>query len=88
MEPIVIISILGGGILLLLLAGAKAKPLKFAGKLLIQITAGAFCLFLLNAAGAAMNLHIPINLATSAISGILGLPGIAALLVIKTVILA
>ncbi|MFY4777405.1 pro-sigmaK processing inhibitor BofA family protein [Metabacillus sp. RGM 3146] len=88
MEPMIVISIIGGAIVLLLLIGAKVKPVNWIGKLLVKVVIGAFCLFLLNAAGASLGVHIPINLTTSAISGILGIPGIAALLVIKNVILA
>ncbi|MTH55735.1 pro-sigmaK processing inhibitor BofA [Bacillus mangrovi] len=87
MNPVFVFAAAGGAILLLLLNGAAAKPVRWIGKLAVKMTAGAFMLFILNAAGAGIGVHIPINAGTSAVSGLLGLPGIAALYVIKTYIL-
>ncbi|MDF0729002.1 pro-sigmaK processing inhibitor BofA family protein [Cytobacillus sp. S13-E01] len=88
MEPLVVISILGGMILLLLFIGAPIKPVRFIGQGLVKIMIGALLLFFLNAFGTTMGLNIPINLVTSTISGFLGIPGLAALIVIETFILA
>ena len=87
MEPIVVISILGGLILLVLFMGAPMKPVRFIGQGLIKIMIGALLLFFLNAFGTTLGLNIPINLVTSSISGFLGIPGIAALVIIDTFIL-
>lgn len=87
MEPLVVISILGGMILLLLFIGAPIKPVRFIGQGLVKIMIGALLLFFLNAFGTTMGLNIPINLVTSTISGFLGIPGLAALIVIETFIL-
>ncbi|PLR89852.1 pro-sigmaK processing inhibitor BofA family protein [Bacillus sp. T33-2] len=87
MEPIVVIAILGGSILLLLLLGAPVKPLRFAGQGIIKLLIGALFLFFLNAFGNSSGIHVPINIATSAVSGFLGIPGLVALVAIQTWIL-
>ncbi|MBD1383478.1 pro-sigmaK processing inhibitor BofA family protein [Metabacillus arenae] len=86
MEPVVIFSIVGAAILLLLFVGAPVKPLQWIGRLFIKVIVGAILLFLLNAFGTNLGLHIPINLVTSTITGLLGIPGLAALVIIKHVI--
>lgn len=87
MEPIMIISILGGLIVLLLFSGAPFKPLRFIGQSAVKLLIGALFLFFLNAAGNRFGIHVPINFATSAVSGFLGIPGLAALVAIQTWIL-
>lgn len=87
MEPIAFISILGGIILLLLFVGAPIKSLRFVGQGVVKLLIGALFLFFLNAFGAQFDIHIPINLGTSAISGFLGIPGVFALVAIQTWIL-
>ncbi|MGD6819152.1 pro-sigmaK processing inhibitor BofA family protein [Metabacillus sp. 84] len=87
MNPIIVLSAAGGAILLLLMNGSISKPFKWIGKLAVKIVAGALLLFALNALGSGIGFHIPINAGTSAVSGLLGLPGIAAMFVIKTYIL-
>lgn len=87
MEPTIILSVLGGIIVILLLVGAPMKPIRFIGQGLIKIMIGALLLFFLNAFGTSFNLHVPINLVTSSVSGFLGLPGLLALVVIQKYIL-
>jgi inhibitor of the pro-sigma K processing machinery len=82
-----IISILGGLIVLLLFSGAPFKPLRFIGQSAVKLLIGALFLFFLNAAGNRFGIHVPINFATSAVSGFLGIPGLAALVAIQTYIL-
>ncbi|MFT4417112.1 pro-sigmaK processing inhibitor BofA family protein [Fredinandcohnia humi] len=86
MEPVVVISILGGLIVLVLLMGAPLKPIRIVGQVFVKVLIGALFLFFLNAFGASFDLHLPINLVTSAISGLLGLPGLAALVLIDLLI--
>ncbi|WP_210367909.1 pro-sigmaK processing inhibitor BofA family protein [Bacillus sp. REN3] len=83
MDPIVVISVLAGLILLLLIIGAPTKPLRFAGQTAVKILIGAIFLFFLNAFGTSLGIYVPINVATAAVSGLLGLPGVAALVVIQ-----
>jgi inhibitor of the pro-sigma K processing machinery len=83
LEPIIVISILGGLILILLFSGAPFKPARFFGQAAIKLVIGALFLFFLNAAGNHYGIHVPINFATSAISGFLGIPGLFALVAIQ-----
>lgn len=84
MEPIVVISVLGGLILILLFSGAPLKPVRFVGQAAIKLLIGALFLFFLNAAGSRFGIHVPINFATSTVSGFLGIPGLCALVAIET----
>ncbi|MGG3892191.1 pro-sigmaK processing inhibitor BofA family protein [Metabacillus fastidiosus] len=88
MDPILVFSVLGGLVLVLLLVGAPMKPIRWIGQVFIRIIVGALLLFLINVFGASFDLHIPINFITSSISGILGLPGLAALVIIKMMIVS
>ncbi|CAG9623554.1 pro-sigmaK processing inhibitor BofA family protein [Sutcliffiella rhizosphaerae] len=83
MEPLWVIGLIGGLILLVLMVGTPLKPLRFAGHTLIKIMIGALFLFFLNAFGNSYGIHVPINFVTSAVSGILGVPGVAALVIIQ-----
>lgn len=83
MEPIWVVGIILVTIFLLLVFGSTLKPLKLVGQGIIKILIGAFLLFFLNALGSNFGIHIPINLITAAISGFLGIPGLAALTVVQ-----
>jgi inhibitor of the pro-sigma K processing machinery len=83
LEPIVVISILGSLILLLLFSGAPFKPVRFIGQTVIKLLIGSLFLFFLNVAGNKYGVHVPINFATSAVSGFLGIPGVFALVAIQ-----
>lgn len=83
MNSTVILSIAVGLIVLLLLFGATFKPFRFVGKLAVKFIIGGILLFFLNTIGTNFGLHIPINASTTVVAGILGIPGIAALVVIK-----
>ncbi|WP_370874045.1 pro-sigmaK processing inhibitor BofA family protein [Oikeobacillus pervagus] len=77
------------GILVFILLGVttKVKPVRFVGNIAIKIVIGALFLFFLNAFGSKFGLHVPINIVTSSVAGILGIPGLAALAIIQTWIL-
>jgi inhibitor of the pro-sigma K processing machinery len=83
LEPIMVISVLGGLVLLLLFSGAAFKPLRFVGQAAIKLVIGALFLFFLNAAGNRYGIHVPINFVTSSVSGFLGIPGLLALVAIQ-----
>jgi inhibitor of the pro-sigma K processing machinery len=74
-------------ILLLLSIGTPFKPVRFIGQGVIKVLIGALLLFFLNVLGNQIGLHVPINFITSAISGLLGLPGLFALVAIQMWIL-
>ncbi|CAH0347744.1 pro-sigmaK processing inhibitor BofA family protein [Bacillus sp. CECT 9360] len=83
MEPIIVVAVIAGLILMLLLVGAPLKPIRFIGQGLIKIVIGAVFLFFLNALGNQFGVHVPINLVTASVSGFLGIPGVAALAAIN-----
>ncbi|MBO0995515.1 pro-sigmaK processing inhibitor BofA family protein [Bacillus sp. SD088] len=83
MSPIIVISIVAGVILLLVVVGLPTKVFRWMGLSLMKLLIGALFLFFLNAIGNQFGLAVPINFITSAISGFLGLPGVAALAIIQ-----
>ncbi|KAF1677157.1 sigma-K factor-processing regulator BofA [Bacillus mexicanus] len=87
MEPIFIIGIILGLVILLFLSGSATKPFKWIGITAVKFVAGALLLVCVNMFGGSLGIHVPINFITTAISGILGVPGIAALVVIKQFII-
>ncbi|MFC7370857.1 pro-sigmaK processing inhibitor BofA family protein [Fictibacillus iocasae] len=87
MEPLVVVSILVGLIVLLLMIGAPVQPLRWLGMAVTRLCIGALLLFFLNAFGASADLHIPINGTTAAVTAILGLPGLASLAAIHYFVL-
>lgn len=79
MEPVIFVSVIAGLILLLLIIGAPLKPIRFLGQGITKLIIGAVFLFFLNTLGGQVGIHVPINLVTSAVAGLLGIPGVAAL---------
>jgi inhibitor of the pro-sigma K processing machinery len=88
MEPMYVIAMIGGLILLLLFIGAPVKPMRWIGGTAVRLLIGALFLFFLNIFGTSINLHVPINLVTTAVSGFLGIPGLCALVAIKYMFLS
>lgn len=87
MNPVIVISVVSGLIILLLLVGTPFKPFRLVGQGMIKIVIGALFLFFLNALGNKYGIHVPINLTTSTVSGLLGIPGVVALVAIQKYIL-
>lgn len=87
METYIIVGVLAGIILLLLLVGAPIKPVRLIGQGVIKLMIGALFLFFLNAFGNYIGIHVPINVVTTAVSGFLGIPGVAALVIIQMYII-
>jgi len=83
MDPILIISIFAGLILILFFIGAPIKPLRYVGQGIIKVLIGALFLFFLNEFGTSLGIYVPINLVTATVSGILGIPGVLALVAIE-----
>ncbi len=73
------VSVIAGLILILLIIGAPLKPIRLLGQGITKLIIGAVFLFFLNTIGNQVGIHVPINLATSAVAGLLGIPGVAAL---------
>ena len=74
---------MAGVIGLFLVFRCMQKPFKLIFRLLISSALGGLMLILLNTFGAAWGLTLAVNPVTALISGMLGVPGVAALLFIK-----
>ncbi|HLR40210.1 MAG TPA: pro-sigmaK processing inhibitor BofA family protein, partial [Virgibacillus sp.] len=60
MSSTVVISIMVALIVLLLLVGAPAKPMRFIAQSTVKLGIGVLLLFFFNVFGGAIGLHIPI----------------------------
>jgi inhibitor of the pro-sigma K processing machinery len=87
LNPVIVISVIVVLILSLLAAGKLGKPFRWVGQLFIKFIIGAVFLFFLNSVGSHYGIHVPINLITTAISGLLGIPGVIGLTIIQTWVL-
>lgn len=72
-----------GLVLLFILIRLFYAPLRLAFKLFLNAIAGGVMLFLINLAGSLCGIYIGINVMTCAVSGVLGVPGIALLLFLQ-----
>ncbi|HWJ76876.1 MAG TPA: pro-sigmaK processing inhibitor BofA family protein [Niallia sp.] len=87
MSPIMVISIVIGLVILLLVVGTPIRPVRLIGQVVMKVIIGALFLFFLNALGNQYGIHVPINLVTSTVSGILGIPGLVALVALQHYVL-
>ena len=78
-----IIGLVVGIILIILIVSIFRKPIKWLIKLLISSALGLVALLLVNLGLGAFGITIGINLYTVLTAGILGLPGIVLLLILK-----
>ena len=78
---VVLLAVFGAlaGLLLKLLK----KPIKWVFKLLLHALFGYICLFLFNCVGAWFGLSIEITWLSAIVTGVLGIPGVILLLVLK-----
>lgn len=84
MDKLYILLAWVAGILLVLVLGKKLRiPLKLALKLLLNGLLGGVAILLINLLGQSINLHIPLNIFSALIAGILGLPGVILLIILK-----
>lgn len=58
-------------------------PARFFGALLRNLVVGCVALLVINYLGKAAGIHVPLNLTSAGVAGVLGLPGIAALAVLE-----
>ena len=77
------LMIIAGVLLLFLLFRIIKTPLRWAFKLLIHVGMGFVALFLLNFLGGFVGISLGINWINAAVAGILGVPGVILLLLIK-----
>jgi inhibitor of the pro-sigma K processing machinery len=70
---------------LVVVAASKSvtRPIRWIGLLALQLVIGGVMLFFVNLVGEVAHFHIPINPVTALLAGLLRLPGVAAMLIIK-----
>lgn len=61
-------------------------PIKSILKLVLNSCIGAFMIYLINVAGTVFNFHIGINYVTAIFTGILGVPGVILLVILKIIL--
>lgn len=61
-------------------------PLKKILKLVVNSVLGGLCIFIINMIGANFGFHIGLNVLTSVVVGLLGLPGVVCLVIVKLLI--
>ncbi|BAU26221.1 inhibitor of the pro-sigma K processing machinery [Aneurinibacillus soli] len=71
----------------LLMNQASWRPVKWIGWGLGNLVVGSIMLFLFNLAGESTSFQLPVNPVTVTITGFLGVPGLATLVVIKQFLL-
>lgn len=76
----------GAVILLILVLQVVSAPLALLGRVAMNSVAGGFALMAVNAVGTYVDFHIGLNPVTALIVGILGLPGLVALGVVRLVV--
>lgn len=62
-------------------------PIKVIMKLILNTILGAILLYIINIIGASFNFHIGINLITTLVTGILGIPGVILLILLQIFII-
>ncbi len=77
-----------GLMLLFILIRLFYTPLRIAFKLVLNAVAGGVLLMVINFAGTLAGISIGINVVTAAVTGVLGVPGIALLLLLQIVLRA
>ncbi|MCG5103338.1 pro-sigmaK processing inhibitor BofA family protein [Oceanobacillus alkalisoli] len=87
MSSTLIIIIMISVIVLLLTIGAPVKPMKILGQGAVKLVIGALLLFFVNVFGANFGIHVPINLFTALVCGLLGIFGVGSLVAIHLFIL-
>lgn len=80
-------SLLTSGTIILAAAGLfiLMKPLRKLLKIILHIFSGLIALFLVNLASGFTGVSLAVNAVTLLTAGILGLPGVAALLILKLI---
>ena len=74
---------IGALVLVIVLARVFAKPFKFILRLLLNSVLGIALIMLINSFSAQTSLFIGINPVTAAVCGLLGIPGVLLLVLIK-----
>ncbi len=80
MEYIIFVTAIIG---VIIVAKIFSWPVKIIFKLLANISIGVFMMILINLFASPIGLHIPFNTITAIISGVLGIPGIILLCILR-----
>lgn len=78
-----ILTYLAGICFLFIFGRIFIVPIKKVLKLVINSLLGGISIFLINLVGANFGFHIGLNILTSILVGILGLPGVVCLVIVK-----
>ena len=78
-----ILTYLAGICFLFIFGRIFIVPIKRVLKLVINSVLGGISIFLINLVGANFGFHIGLNILTSILVGILGLPGVVCLVIVK-----
>lgn len=78
-----ILTYLAGICFLFIFGRIFIVPIKKVLKLVINSVLGGISIFLINLVGANFGFHIGLNILTSILVGILGLPGVVCLIIVK-----
>lgn len=81
-----IFTFLGCIVLIFIFGRIFIWPLKNILKLIFNSILGGILIFLINLIGTAFQFHIGLNILTSAIVGVLGIPGALLLVVLKIIV--
>ena len=81
LEAGIFMSYAAGLFLIYIFGRLLIVPVKMLLKLLASSVAGGIILLLINAAGGVIGIMVPVNIATAAVTGVLGVPGVLALLI-------
>ena len=75
-------------IIVLFIFGKKIfiMPLKSILKLIFNSILGGLCIYMINLIGANFGFHIGLNIVTSMLVGILGIPGAVLLIILKVIL--
>ena len=74
------------GLLLALLLRLLALPMKLLFKLLLHAGCGFLCLWMLNTVSGFTGFSLPVNAVTVFLSGFLGIPGIALIVLLEILV--
>lgn len=72
---------------ILLIGRIFIVPIKIIIKLVLNSILGAILLFIINIVGSNFSFHIGINLITTLLTGILGIPGVVLLIILQIFLL-
>ena len=75
-----------GMIMLFVIVRMFYAPIKAVFKLVVNSVCGGLIMFVVNIAGSLFGIHIGINVFTALVAGVLGIPGIAFMLLAQIVL--